>query len=806
MGLQSAMTTALTGLQAAETTIDVVGNNVANSNTIGFKESNVLFATQFLQTQSIGSAPTPGRGGTNPRQIGLGAKVAAITPDFTQGTIEISANPLDVAIQGNGFLIVRGTNGEQLYTRNGQLQTNAANEIVTVTGQRVLGWTVDDEFNFVEQLAPLSIPLGEEVVAQATQNAYLSGRLRPDATQATQPGIIQSELLGDDTLAFPTPGAISINDFSVEQPPLVPAGPGPSATAGGSLSVGSQYSYRMAYYKNGASPAIQYESPSSVAFGQSTVSTAGNQTIPLSGLPDAPVGWDGRNLYRSVDGGPYELIADLGASGATYNDDGSATPGATLNDDSLDTGNYSYYVTWVGSGSTESRPTPLLGSFSVSESNRRIRIDNLPQPPAGNVDYSNIRIYRNTTGTNGASTFYEVATLPIGETTFIDNVPDADIIVPGNEINLMGPKANLASRLVDVVVRDGQSYSNPFVEGTLTFTGTKGIRDLAAKELQITSSTTLGELVTFMDQAYGIDTGADSANAGGTMVDGRLQFTSNLGEENELSVKLSAFQMRPTGSTSNNPTSIAFSEAQAANGPGTTTDFIVYDSLGIPLTIRLTTALESIVGDSTTYRWYATSSGNEPSGYPNNVDTVVGTGTIVFDHNGNITSGERVDIGVAREFTASASPLEFTLDFSQLSGLAEQDGDSSMNLKLQDGFSAGTLTSFIVSESGIIRGVYSNGAERNLGQIRMASFANNGGLQQVGENMFITGVNSGEPIIGNPGEGGLGSLTAGAVELSNTDIGQNLIELILASTQYRGGARVITAAQELLDELMSLRR
>ena len=90
MGLQSAMTTALTGLQAAETTIDVVGNNVANSNTVGFKESNVLFATQFLQTQSIGSAPSTANGGTNPRQIGLGVTVAEIAPDFTQGTIQVS--------------------------------------------------------------------------------------------------------------------------------------------------------------------------------------------------------------------------------------------------------------------------------------------------------------------------------------------------------------------------------------------------------------------------------------------------------------------------------------------------------------------------------------------------------------------------------------------------------------------------------------------------------------------------------------------------------------------------------------------
>jgi flagellar hook protein FlgE len=102
--------------------------------------------------------------------------------------------------------------------------------------------------------------------------------------------------------------------------------------------------------------------------------------------------------------------------------------------------------------------------------------------------------------------------------------------------------------------------------------------------------------------------------------------------------------------------------------------------------------------------------------------------------------------------------------------------------------------------------VYSNGVTRDLGQIVMARFANNGGLQQVGDNLWSQGVNSGEPLRGFPGAGGLGSLTAGAVELSNTDIGQNLIELILASTQYRGGTRVITSAQELLDELLNLRR
>jgi flagellar hook protein FlgE len=217
--------------------------------------------------------------------------------------------------------------------------------------------------------------------------------------------------------------------------------------------------------------------------------------------------------------------------------------------------------------------------------------------------------------------------------------------------------------------------------------------------------------------------------------------------------------------------------------------------------------MEEKTNDSRTYRWYATSEDNEPS---SSVDTVLGNGTITFDASGRIISGGTSSIAVERQITGSQSPLAFDLDFSQISGLDVRnnlgESVSTISMTRQDGFPPGSLTSFIITESGLIRGVFSNGTERPLGQVRMARFANNTGLQQVGENVFTKGINSGEPIEGDPGDGGLGALTAGAVELSNTDIGQNLIELILASTQYRGGTRVITAAQQLLDELLSLRR
>ena len=201
MGLQSALSTALTGLNAAETTIDIVGNNVSNSQTVGFKESNVSFATQFLQTISIGAAPSSSSGGTNPRQVGLGAKVSEITPDFTQGTIEISSNELDVAIQGDGFLLVQGPQGEMYYTRNGQLSTNQNNEVVTSEGYRVLGFNADDG-QIIESLQPITIPIGGSQVNQVTENVTFSGTLSPKATVGSA-GEITSEVFGDASVEVP---------------------------------------------------------------------------------------------------------------------------------------------------------------------------------------------------------------------------------------------------------------------------------------------------------------------------------------------------------------------------------------------------------------------------------------------------------------------------------------------------------------------------------------------------------------------------------------------------------------------------
>jgi flagellar hook protein FlgE len=177
---------------------------------------------------------------------------------------------------------------------------------------------------------------------------------------------------------------------------------------------------------------------------------------------------------------------------------------------------------------------------------------------------------------------------------------------------------------------------------------------------------------------------------------------------------------------------------------------------------------------------------------------------ITFDGEGNLVAVSNNVVSIDRRNVPSASPLDFELDFTQLSGLAENT--SSLAAARQDGSAPGTLASFTIGEDGVIRGVFDNGIARNLGQVRLVRFTNPAGLEQRGQNTFATGANSGLPVEGSPGENGLGTLVAGAIELSNTDIGQNLIDLVLATTQYRGNTRVITTAQQLIDELLNLRR
>ncbi|MDR1462271.1 MAG: flagellar hook protein FlgE [Azoarcus sp.] len=169
----------LSGLNSSSRALDVISNNVANASTVGFKEGNAIFADVYA------SALT---GATSSIQVGIGSRVAAVYQKFTEGPLNTTNNPLDVAINGNGFFVIRRYDGTTAYTRNGQLDINKAGYIVTPTGEQVLGYKADDT-GFIPSsggtIEPLFVPRNEIEPKATTRFDINAANLSADATLPT---------------------------------------------------------------------------------------------------------------------------------------------------------------------------------------------------------------------------------------------------------------------------------------------------------------------------------------------------------------------------------------------------------------------------------------------------------------------------------------------------------------------------------------------------------------------------------------------------------------------------------------------
>lgn len=151
------MFSAVTGLKGHQTMMDVIGNNIANVNTAGFKSSRVIFSDLYYQTLSAASTPAVNMGGQNPTQIGYGTQVASIDLMNTRSGFQQTGRPLDTYISGEGFFVVEDSAGQLNYTRVGALSFDAVGNLLDGTGNFVLGQS-PQLTNPVGTLAPLNIP------------------------------------------------------------------------------------------------------------------------------------------------------------------------------------------------------------------------------------------------------------------------------------------------------------------------------------------------------------------------------------------------------------------------------------------------------------------------------------------------------------------------------------------------------------------------------------------------------------------------------------------------------------------------
>lgn len=180
MASLTALFTGLQGLNVHSRRLDVIGNNIANVNTTAFKSSRMMFENAFSRDIKIGSEPGDTTGGTNPLQIGLGVQIAGVQRDFRTGALEATGDPRDLAIDGPGFFIVQRGN-DTLYTRAGTFRQDLNDNLVTPTGETLMGYGVDDDFSIQEgTLQALNLPIGKIRLAEATENATIAGNLNTD--------------------------------------------------------------------------------------------------------------------------------------------------------------------------------------------------------------------------------------------------------------------------------------------------------------------------------------------------------------------------------------------------------------------------------------------------------------------------------------------------------------------------------------------------------------------------------------------------------------------------------------------------
>jgi flagellar hook protein FlgE len=189
-----AMMSGVASIQAQQTRMDVIGNDLANLNTTAFKGQDVNFEDLMSQQLSSATAPTSSLGGTNGIQVGLGVQVGSTTTNMSQGSLTSTSNPSDMAIQGNGFFMV--SNGSATsYTRDGSFEIDSTGNLVSAdTGEQVLGWTADANGNIntnaqVTSASTLSIPVGTLSAAQATQNVSVTGNLNSAAASTDTPSV-----------------------------------------------------------------------------------------------------------------------------------------------------------------------------------------------------------------------------------------------------------------------------------------------------------------------------------------------------------------------------------------------------------------------------------------------------------------------------------------------------------------------------------------------------------------------------------------------------------------------------------------
>ncbi|EDO7079323.1 flagellar hook protein FlgE [Campylobacter coli] len=848
----------VSGLQAHQVAMDVEGNNISNVNTTGFKYSRADFGTMFSQTVKIATAPTDGRGGSNPLQIGLGVSVSSTTRIHSQGSVQTTDKNTDVAINGDGFFMVSDDGGLTNYlTRSGDFKLDAYGNFVNNAGFVVQGWNINWDTQSIDSsrtpqnifIDPgMHIPAAQstEVAIKANLNSGLNigTASRPLYSLDSVHGFNQKTGETKDendtgTTQFYTTSknSVEVTEKGVDAGSLFNAnGQGLNLRDGQGIWV----SYADAKYStnqlgfNAFDPNL-HQNQTAAFWGNGNQKTRldivingvviQNDTIgsideaiayinTFTAPTDAREG-TGVRAVKNADGSGIDFVND-NADGTTDN-----MKNINLVVNANNTAGEAWTATWNAATNTFNQYTSIQqnnASLWTATGGQAGTQNNLTGGRSAQIITAHKYIYSSSP-----------QTLPP-----MYNPDGGFAYIPGTQGG-GGPTWNGT----DTATIGSQNYYNAVMNGSLlntnirTFHTTEDLRELLQR-----------------DARYGVD------------YDGSGTFAAaDVNENVKVVVNSSgAFSLTNVNETSNSPTLVTGGQGPLTFGPhnmnfnitaytderGTvsTNDAFtkifkgldgsfpagnqvkqsellklsafsagleIYDSLGSKHTLEVQFVKQSTTQDGGN-EWQMIIRVPEPAEInttgegPNNI--IVGTAR--FNNDGSLSNYNPRTINFSPN-NGAAPNQQIKLSFGTSGsndGLVSSNSASTLTGQATDGYTSGNLKpdAIRVDDKGNILGEFTNGKTFAVAKIAMASVANNSGLEEIGGNLFKVTANSGNIVVGEAGTGGRGEMKTSALEMSNVDLSRSLTELIIIQRGYQANSKTISTSDQMLQTLIQLKQ
>lgn len=836
----------VSGLQAHQVAMDVEGNNISNVNTTGFKYSRADFGTMFSQTVKIATAPTDGRGGSNPLQIGLGVSVSSTTRIHSQGSVQTTDKNTDVAINGDGFFMVSDDGGLTRYlTRSGDFKLDAYGNFVNNAGFVVQGWNINwDDQTIDSSRTPqnifidpgMHIPAAKSTevaikanlnsglnIGTSSRNLYALDSVHGWNTKTQRPE--DENDTGTTQFYTTSKNAVEVTEKGVDAGSLFNAnGTGLNLREGQGIWV----SYADAKFTTATDGANGVFNENSQTTQQNVIfwgnkDNAVNLDITLNG-----VNIQNANI-RSLD----EAIAYINTFTApTDTRDGTGVKAVKKAD-----GSGIEFVNDNADGTTDNMKNIDLVVKQTNTAGERFRVT---------WNQQNQNFAATTVKANGNSAWITGGTPGLTEER-VQIITAHKYVYSSTPVNIPpmynpdgGPGYDPANQN-----NPGTAENNYFqaVQGGLlntdsrTFRTTEDLRELLQR-----------------DARYGVD----YDGSGGFEIDGsdinegvKVVVTENgnfaISNPNEIPQR-PGFVMPGAPGTQDNRTThnMSFNITAYSNKQGTvsTNDAFtkifkafdgvltvggqikeseqlklsafsagleIYDSLGSKHTLEVQFVKQSTTQDGGN-EWQMIIRIPEPAEINTTGEgpTNIIVGTARFNNDGSLASYTPRTINFSPN-NGAAPNQQIKLSFGTSGsndGLVSSNSASTLTGQATDGYTSGNLKpeAIRVDDKGNILGEFTNGKTFAVAKIAMASVANNSGLEEIGGNLFKVTANSGNIVVGEAGTGGRGEMKTSALEMSNVDLSRSLTELIIIQRGYQANSKTISTSDQMLQTLIQLKQ